>query len=110
MTKLEAVKDLTPLKAVREFCLRCSCLTFGVKHCSKNFCGFYVLRFGSMPSLICGARISVLKRIQHKCLDCVYENRTSLPTSTQECIQDDCPLWGYRDGHNPKLKRKYYNI
>lgn len=110
MTELEAVKDLTPLKAVRKFCLRCSCLSSGVKHCSKNACAFYVLRFGRMPKPICGIGISVLNRIKIYCFDCVYDNRTSLPTSTHECIQDNCPVWGYRHGHNPKQRRKYHNV
>lgn len=41
-----------------------------------------------------------LKAIRLKCVDCccgqVYE--------VAKCVCEDCPLWMYRDGHNPARK------
>ena len=43
-----------------------------------------------------------MKAIRAKCIDCsggsVYEPKY--------CTVKQCPLWPYRDGHNPALKGK----
>jgi len=44
--------------------------------------------------------ITPLKAIRAKCLDC--SNRQ--PSEVRKCPIDDCPLFIYRFGHNPKRK------
>ncbi len=43
-----------------------------------------------------------LQAIRAKCLDCVCFQ----PKEVQLCPSDDCPLYEYRSGKNPKRKTK----
>ncbi len=38
-----------------------------------------------------------MRAIRLKCLDCCCESSTEVKL----CPDQDCPLWGYRSGHNP---------
>lgn len=44
--------------------------------------------------------LTPLKAIRAKCLDCSCGN----PNEVRLCPIRDCPLYPYRDGHNPKRK------
>lgn len=44
--------------------------------------------------------LTPLKAIRTKCLDCCCGN----PNEVRLCPVVDCPLYPYRDGHNPKRK------
>lgn len=47
-------------------------------------------------------KITPMRAIRAKCLDCSggYSNEVA------SCPITDCPLYSYRDGHNPTLKGK----
>lgn len=47
--------------------------------------------------------IPPLKAIRLKCLDCVCGNAYEV----RNCTGSDCPLYFYRFGKNPFLKREY---
>ena len=44
--------------------------------------------------------LTPMKAIRAKCLDCCCWN----PNEVKLCPIRDCPLYPYRDGHNPKRK------
>ena len=41
---------MTPLKAIRAFCLGCAGGPGGVKHCSEEYCLLWEYRFGKNPA------------------------------------------------------------
>ena len=85
---------LTPLRAIRKYCVRCSNnQSLEIKLCPNVNCPFYNHRLGRG-----GGRI--LRLIRKRCLDC--GNGGSLDVKT--CIHSDCALYTYRFGKNPKLK------
>ncbi len=94
---------MTPLKSVRQFCLRC---TSGdkseVRKCAgrllgqgdKNgMCFFHPYRLGrGRPSV---------KTIRRSCLECCGGS-TKL---VRECRDANCPVWRFRMGRNPNRAR-----
>jgi hypothetical protein len=50
-------------------------------------------------------RMSPLKAIRAKCMDCSVYKRTEV----RKCTVIDCPLWPFRMRKNPWLKRKKQN-
>ena len=48
-------------------------------------------------------RLSPIKAIKAKCLDCCCGNRNEV----KECVITDCSLYPYRLGKNPYIKREY---
>ena len=81
---------MTPLKAVRAYCLWCNESALGVRECPSEGCPLYHLRTGH------GSR-AVLGAIRARCLDCA-----STATRVTRCSHPDCPLYIYRSGHRPK--------
>lgn len=43
------MKKLTPLRAIRKYCLMCSETKEGVKNCWSNNCELYTFRMGKNP-------------------------------------------------------------
>ncbi len=97
-------QSLTPLKAIRKYCLDFCCIgqSEEVRLCPNNddknsdlYCSLWKFRNGKGQG--CGSR---LKAIKEKCLDCagyIYSN-------VKNCQETDCQLFNYRLGRNPKLK------
>lgn len=48
------------------------------------------------------AKLSPMKAIRAKCLDCCCNQ----PNEVRLCPIDGCPLYQYRFGHNPRIKRE----
>jgi hypothetical protein len=92
---------MTPLKAVKAFCVGCVGSISLVKtcdgnkmigsHCGKNkICHFFPFRMGvGRPSL---------KIIRQFCVHCMG----GAPSLVRECPSKTCPVWSYRMGRNPK--------
>ncbi|HPN32398.1 MAG TPA: hypothetical protein PKY81_15710 [bacterium] len=103
-TDIKDNKDLTPLKAIRKFCVDFCCIgeSEEVRLCPCNddknsglYCSLWKFRFGKGEG--CGSR---LKAIKERCLDCSgYEFK-----EIKNCKFTDCQLFNYRLGRNPKLK------
>ena len=86
------MKHLTPLKAIREYCLWCSNNQRNeIRHCPSLTCPFYYFCFGRKANK--GSR---LKAIKVNCKEC-----QSLP---KKCDFEQCSLYLYRTGHNPKRR------
>ena len=47
--------------------------------------------------------LTPIKAIRAKCLDCCCDSITEV----RLCPVKDCPLYPYRFGHNPNIKREY---
>ena len=105
----DAIKKLTPLKAVRKFCLWCSLDQFHeVKLCPTVKCPLHPLRLGKG---IKGRGISVLKTILRKCCDCSGVDRMS--DEIKNCWATDCSLFLFRFGKRPRTgntKEKIPNL
>jgi hypothetical protein len=92
-------KKLTPLKAIRKFCVRCVQSPYAVKDCGgdkmlsqgdeNNVCWFWPYRLGK-------GRPSV-KVIRRSCLECQGGSHKFV----RECHEEDCPVWPFRLGKNP---------
>lgn len=93
---MKNVANLTPLKAIRKYCLWCANGSAKeVRLCPAETCAFWRLRFGK------GIKgISNLKTIRKKCLDCSAFS----PPGVRNCPVTDCDLFMYRFGHNPRKK------
>jgi hypothetical protein len=91
-------KVLTPLKAIRKYCLCCGGdQAEEVRFCPVEDCPIYPLRFGKKPG---DFKKSVLKAIKERCFDCsAFEWK-----EVRECSFDDCALFEYRKGKNPRRK------
>lgn len=48
-------------------------------------------------------KMTPIKAIRSKCLDCC----TGQVTEVRQCPVTECPLYPFRMGHNPNIKRKY---
>lgn len=86
---------MTPLKAIKKFCLDC----YGgdkkeVVTCPPE-CELWELRFGKkIPN------ISPLKRIRLKCIWCINGSYKDI----ENCLSPQCAIYIYRTGHNPARK------
>jgi len=86
--------NLTPLKAVRAYCVSCS----GdnpreVKYCPVEKCPLHPIRSGKN-----GGKVkSIVKAIRKRCLDCTGGSRKSV----ELCDTEDCSLMAFRFGNNP---------
>lgn len=91
-------KVLSPLKAIRAYCLWCCCDSWlFVKECSDTDCPLYHLRLGHRPKE--KGYTPPVKSIRARCIQCsdtVYE--------VKKCESTDCPLFPYRLGKNPNCK------
>jgi hypothetical protein len=95
-----AKKKLSPLVAVRHYCLDCCCeVAEEVKLCPVTTCSLWPFRFAKFPEDHRGPK-SVLKPISLKCRDCAPEVIKGKP-EWQNCIKECCPLWHLRFGMNP---------
>jgi hypothetical protein len=92
---------MTPLKAIREVCVACAGGPAEVKDCGgdeclcshgdqKEACFFYPYRMGE-------GRPSV-KLIRQFCIECMGDSKRLVA----ECQSEDCPLYEYRFGTNPR--------
>jgi hypothetical protein len=86
---------MTPLKAIRKFCLSCyGGNTAEVSTCPDE-CELWALRSGKG---IKGE--STLKAIKKKCLWCMNGSRQDV----RDCPTKNCEIYIYRLGHNPARK------
>lgn len=94
---------LTPLKAIRAYCLWCCCDSFKeIRLCPSVACPVYPLRFGKRE-----LGTSALKSIRAKCLDCVAGEVKRVKECFFDGIEEElCPLFIYRMGKNPSLRGK----
>lgn len=93
---------MTPLKAVRKFCLDCvGGIQKEVTECnnppgSEFECLLHPFRFGRNLK----SKRLTLKIIKNQCSWCL----NGYPK--KDCLSPECALFPYRSGHNPKLKGK----
>ena len=91
---------MTPLKSIRQFCLRCTngdrsevrkCTGVMIGQGDENgMCFFHPYRLGrGRPSV---------KKIREHCMECWGGSCKFV----RECGDGDCPTWPYRMGKNPK--------
>ena len=94
MRKPIDLQSLTPLKALRKYCLWCCNDSFSeIKLCPATECLFYNFRDGHKHGLSFSIKI-----IRKKCLDCAGTS-----DEVKVCEHKDCPLYIYNKG---KSKRK----
>ncbi len=87
-------KTLTPLKAIREYCIGCmNGQVVEIRLCPINDCPFYEYRFG-----VKNGKESALKVIMKKCQECGEGDKNSI----KQCEFKECPVFSYRKGHNPR--------
>lgn len=96
-------KRLTPLKAIRKYCLWC-CLenNIGVRQCPAISCPVDPYRFGHRNQ---DAAKTPCKAIKAKCTDCSGFDAKE----RNNCKFTDCQLYEFRNGHN-SAKRHLNNI
>jgi hypothetical protein len=111
---------LTPLQAIRQKCLWCcEGSTHEVALCPAKACPLWAFRFGHKPSAeiiaeqvetplyplewwmtaaeFHAGRLSPLKTIKRKCLDCSGASKSEV----RDCAFNDCALHPFRQGKNP---------
>lgn len=89
--------NLTPLKAVRTYCVECSGDSpREVRLCPAERCALHPIRSGNNV----GRVESVVKQIRKRCLDCSGGSREAV----SGCELKDCPLHPFRMGRNPNRK------
>lgn len=96
MNKTGKMKNMTPLKNARKYCLWC-CVDQAkeVRECPKTDCVLYPYRLNK-------GNIR-LKTIKLKCFDCSGFNRKEVVNCQFNGIDDEfCYLYPYRLGHRPK--------
>ena len=102
MRQSEAPKCVSPLEAVRRYCLL-SCMGGQrslVSRCDDADCPFHPLRMKTVPD---GFGVRVVRIIRRFCLRCTVGDRADIRRCTEK---DACPIWPYRIGVSPKkLKR-----
>lgn len=102
MRQGSAPKTLSPLEAVRKYCLH-SCMGGQrslVTLCSDRDCPFHPLRHKEIPE---GFGVRVVRVVRRFCLRCTVGDRVAVRLCTEK---DCCPIWPYRVGVSPtKLKR-----
>lgn len=97
---------MTPLKAIRTYCLHCmgghQQSAQYVRECDETICPLHDWRMGRKPADHKPA-LSALKAIRKKCLGCV-ETAADVRRCTGKPADGDCVLNQYRFGKNPSLK------
>ena len=92
------MKQLTPLKSIRHFCLDCMGFSSRLVHyCPSTDCKFYHFRFGTNPHST--PRLSALKNIHLYCVECL-----GTADEVRKCTMPECSVYFYRFGHNPSRK------
>ena len=97
-------KRLSPLKAIRAFCLWCcGGSAREVNLCpagpdKRHPCDLWPYRFGSIPP---GASSSLMRAIKARCLDCMPDGPADCAAFQEYELHPPCPLWVYRMGRNP---------
>lgn len=95
---------MSPLEAIRKRCMDCRGFNWSeVRDCDPTFeqgqeCPLYPYRFGSRPKE--KPELTTLQAIRAFCLHCCNDSAYEVNL----CPAEDCPAWGFRDGHNPNLK------
>jgi hypothetical protein len=102
MRQGDASKPLSPLEAVRRYCLS-ACMGGQrslVAGCVDADCPFHPLRMKTIPE---GFTVRVVRVVRRFCLRCTVGDREAVRRCTEK---DVCPVWPYRVGVSPKkLKR-----
>ena len=109
---------MTPLRAVRWYCLECCGDSAAeVRQCVSKSCPLWPVRMGTRPSVesliavadqmilpfedpATGAMVaqrSTIQRVKRRCLDCSDFSKPGVAS----CAFLSCPLHAYRKGHNP---------
>ncbi|MGE4536579.1 MAG: hypothetical protein AB7D37_05840 [Desulfovibrio sp.] len=102
MRQDDAQKTLSPLDAVRRYCLA-ACMGGQrslVASCVDRDCPFHPLRMREIPE---GFTVRVVRVVRRFCLRCTVGDREAVRRCTEKGV---CPIWPYRVGVSPrKLKR-----
>ncbi|MEA4855488.1 hypothetical protein [Solidesulfovibrio sp.] len=102
MRQGDAPKTLSPIEAVRRYCLA-ACMGGQrslVAACTDRACPFHALRMKEVPE---GFGVRVVRVVRRFCLRCTVGDRDAVRRCTE---RDACPVWPYRVGVSPKkLKR-----
>lgn len=99
------MNNLTPLKAIRAYCLWCcGDNAQEVRLCPSTKCSLYPARLGRD---VAGLRL--LKLIRARCRDCV-ETLEQVKHFKADKVEMSCSLYPYRMGKNPKRKGKGGNL
>jgi len=89
------MKRLTPLKAIRKYCVWCcNDNPKEPKLCPDNDCGLYKFRLGK-------SRGKYLGGIRKRCLDC----SGYMALKVKNCHRQDCLLFPYRFGKSPRRSK-----
>ena len=96
-------KRLSPLKAIRAFCVWCCGSAHEVNQCpagpdKRLPCDLWPYRMGVIPP---GSSRSLMRIIKARCLDCLPDGPADCNASQAYEIHPPCPLWVYRMGRNP---------
>lgn len=102
MRQAEAPKPISPLEAVRKYCLN-ACMGGQrglIAACADRDCPFHPLRLKEVPE---GFGVRVVRVVRRFCMRCTVGDRVAVRLCTEK---DNCPVWPYRIGVSPrKLKR-----
>jgi len=93
-------KRLSPLQAIRAFCLWCGGSALDVRMCPGIACAFYAYRMGAIPE---GASRSLIKAIKGRCLDCKPDGAADCDAFEAYETHSPCPCWPFRMGRNPNI-------
>jgi hypothetical protein len=94
MTKRK--KHISPLKAIRKYCLWCcNYQPKEVRLCPAGRCSLQTFRMGKITT-----EKSCLQAIRERCLDC----GEGTPQAVTKCEFPECDLYPFRQGKNPNRK------
>ena len=91
-------ENMSPRKAIKQHCREC--IEGGnARKCEITDCPSFPLRAGGRQFDENGKSISPLKTIRKHCLDCCLGSVEEV----RNCFDNECALWPYRFGKNPKM-------
>lgn len=95
---------MSPLQAIRHYCVRCAGSGQKAAVCSFTECALYPYRYGITPRSAhykeqAPELFRPLRAIRRKCLDCM----NGQPKEIRLCPSKECVLWMFRYGKRPLL-------
>ena len=101
-------RKLTPLRAVREYCIWCmGDQPMEVKLCIDESCYFYQMRFGKDKRIKKSPTVS--KIIKERCIDCVGFDKKLVKICDFDGKKEElCPLFPFRKGKMKRDQEFYY--
>jgi len=92
-------RHATPRQAIHCFCVECQGSAVEANRCHTTLCEVWPHRKSKRDP---GAPHTPCKSIRLRCLDCVDQH----PGSVRVCEITNCPLWPFRMGRNPNIRRR----